>query len=181
MRTRPGHVGDGTATLPVVLFGSRPRPRAANYKNAAGPWPRPGPVVEAADPPGRPAAALLCSSACKIKTVFCAQSLFGPRSIWLASAIKNARFFWNLDVNVQHRYRKRGLGALMGGMLSALYAILVCSRQEVMLAVCKLNMECYVSSYNPSYIAQALKRLMIQPAMKRDADDMLRKILERMR
>ena len=35
-------------------------------------------------------------------------------------------------VNVRHRYYKRGLGAHMGGMLSAFYAILVCSRREAM-------------------------------------------------
>ena len=37
-----------------------------------------------------------------------------------------------LYVNVRHRYYKRGLGAPMGGMLSAFYAILVCSRREAM-------------------------------------------------
>jgi hypothetical protein len=35
-------------------------------------------------------------------------------------------------VNVRHQYYKRGLGAPMGGMLSAFYAILVCSRRELM-------------------------------------------------
>ena len=35
-------------------------------------------------------------------------------------------------VNVRHQYYKRGLGAPMGGMLSAVYATLVCSRRELM-------------------------------------------------
>ena len=35
-------------------------------------------------------------------------------------------------VNVRHQYYKRGLGALMGGMLSAFYAILVCSMRKLM-------------------------------------------------
>ena len=40
----------------------------------------------------------------------------------------------NLYVNVQHRYYKRGLGASapIGGMLSAFYDVLVCSRREAM-------------------------------------------------
>ena len=48
------------------------------------------------------------------------------------------------------------------------------------LALCELDMECYVSSYNPSYIAQALQRLMIQPKMKRKMKDTMRKMLGRM-
>ena len=51
---------------------------------------------------------------------------------------------------------------------------------EMWLALCELDIECYVSSYNPSYIAQALKRLMIQPKMKRKMKDMMRKMLGRM-
>ena len=47
--------------------------------------------------------------------------------------------------------------------------------------LCELDIECYVSYYNPSYIAQALQRLMIQPKMKRKMKDMMRKILGRMR
>ena len=39
----------------------------------------------------------------------------------------------NSYVNMRHQYYKRGLGALMGGIiLSAFYAILVCSRRELM-------------------------------------------------
>ena len=51
---------------------------------------------------------------------------------------------------------------------------------EMWLALCELDIECYVSSYNPSYIAQALQRLMIQPKMKRKMKDMMRKMLGRM-
>ena len=50
---------------------------------------------------------------------------------------------------------------------------------EMWLALCELDIECYVSSYNPSYIAQALKRLMIQPKMKREMEDMMRRVLGR--
>ena len=35
-------------------------------------------------------------------------------------------------VNVRYQYYKRGLGAPMGGILSAVYATLVCSRRELM-------------------------------------------------
>ena len=49
------------------------------------------------------------------------------------------------------------------------------------LALCELDIECYVSSYNPSYIAQALKRLMIHPKTKREMKDMMRKMLGRTR
>ena len=54
---------------------------------------------------------------------------------------------------------------------------------EIWLALCELDIECYdiVSSYNPSYIAQALQRLMIQPKMKRKIKGMMRKMLGRMR
>ena len=52
---------------------------------------------------------------------------------------------------------------------------------EMWLALCKLDIECCVSSYNPSYIAQALKRLMIQPKMKREMKEMMRRMLGRMR
>ena len=52
---------------------------------------------------------------------------------------------------------------------------------EMWLALCEIDIEWYVSSYNPSYIAQALKRLMIQPKMKREMKDMMRKMLGRMR
>ena len=38
---------------------------------------------------------------------------------------------------------------------------------EMWLALCKLNIECYASSYDPSYIAQALQRLVIQPILSR--------------
>ena len=52
---------------------------------------------------------------------------------------------------------------------------------EMWLALCELDIEYYVSFYNPSYIAQALKRLMIQPNMKIEMKDMMRKMLGRMR
>ena len=52
---------------------------------------------------------------------------------------------------------------------------------EMWLALCELNIECHVSSYNPSHIAQALKRLTIQPKMKREMKDIKRKVLGRMR
>ena len=52
---------------------------------------------------------------------------------------------------------------------------------EMWLALCELDIECYVSSDNPSYIAQALQRLMIQPTMKREIKDMMRKMLGMMR
>ena len=52
---------------------------------------------------------------------------------------------------------------------------------EMWLALCELDIECYVSSYNPSYIAQALQRLMIQPKMKSKMKEMMRKMLGRMR
>ena len=42
-------------------------------------------------------------------------------------------------VNVQHRYYKRGLGAPMGGLISALYAMLVCSRREAMVVKPRLT------------------------------------------
>ena len=51
---------------------------------------------------------------------------------------------------------------------------------EMWIALCKLDIECYVSSYNPSYIAKAMKRLMIQPRMRREAKDMMRNLLGRM-
>ena len=48
------------------------------------------------------------------------------------------------------------------------------------LALCKLDIECYVLSYvdtyNPSYIAQVLKRLMVQPKRKRTMKQMMRKM-----
>ena len=52
---------------------------------------------------------------------------------------------------------------------------------EMWLALCELDIECYVSSYNPSYIAQVLQRLMIQPKLKKEIKDMMRKVLGRMR
>ena len=52
---------------------------------------------------------------------------------------------------------------------------------EMWLALCELDIECHVSSYNPSYIAQALKRLLIQPKKRREMKDMMRKMLWRMR
>ena len=52
---------------------------------------------------------------------------------------------------------------------------------EIWIALCELDIEWHVSSYKPSYIAQALKRLMIQLKMKREMEDMMRKLLGRMR
>ena len=52
---------------------------------------------------------------------------------------------------------------------------------EMGLALCELDIECYVASYNPRYIAQALQRLMIQLKMKRKMKDMTRAMLGRMR
>ena len=52
---------------------------------------------------------------------------------------------------------------------------------EVWLALCVLDIECYASSYKPSYIAQALTRLMIQPKMKQEMKQMMREMLGRMR
>ena len=52
---------------------------------------------------------------------------------------------------------------------------------EMWVALCELDIECYTSSYNPSYIAQALKRLMMQPKMKKEMKEMWRKMLGRMR
>ena len=46
---------------------------------------------------------------------------------------------------------------------------------EMWLALCELDIECYVSSYNPSYVAPALQRLMIQPKMKRKMKVMIKK------
>ena len=46
---------------------------------------------------------------------------------------------------------------------------------EMWLALCELDIECYVSSYNPSYITEALQRLMIQPKMKRKMKGMIKK------
>ena len=48
-------------------------------------------------------------------------------------------------------------------------------------ALCELDIECPVSSYNPSCTSQALKRLVIQPKMKREMKDVMRKMLGRMR
>ena len=55
-----------------------------------------------------------------------------------------------------------------------------CKEIEMWLALGELDIECHdiVSSYNPSYIAQALKRLMIQPKMKTEVKDMMRKMLQ---
>ena len=53
---------------------------------------------------------------------------------------------------------------------------------EMWLALCELlDIECYVSSYNPSYIAPALTRLTIHPKMRSEMDDMMMKMLGRMR
>ena len=49
------------------------------------------------------------------------------------------------------------------------------------LALYELGIECYVSSYNPSYIAQALKRLAMQPKMKKEMKETMRGMLGRMR
>ena len=52
---------------------------------------------------------------------------------------------------------------------------------EMWLALCELNLECYVSSYNPKYIAQALSSLKSQTKLTRKTKEMMRKILGRMR
>ena len=52
---------------------------------------------------------------------------------------------------------------------------------EMWSAVCELNIECYVSSYNPRYTAQALSSLTSQPKLTRKTKEMMRKLLGRMR
>ena len=51
------------------------------------------------------------------------------------------------------------------------------------LALCKLNTECYdiVSSYNPKCIAQALSSLIRQPKVTIKTNEMMKKLLRRMR
>ena len=60
-------------------------------------------------------------------------------------------------VNVRHKLYKRGLGAPMGGMLSAFYAIICCSKREVtaftprlrdlsmLVAVCRYMDDVYIA------------------------------------
>ena len=48
---------------------------------------------------------------------------------------------------------------------------------EMWLALCELDIECYVSSYNPKYIAQALSSLILQPKLTRKTKEMMRKLL----
>ena len=52
---------------------------------------------------------------------------------------------------------------------------------EMWVALCEPDIECYVSSYNPMYIAQALSSLILQPKLTRKTKEMMRKLLERMR
>ena len=51
---------------------------------------------------------------------------------------------------------------------------------EMWLALCELDIECYVSSYNPKYIAQALSSLISQPKLTRKTKEMMRKLSGRM-
>ena len=56
----------------------------------------------------------------------------------------------HLYVNVRHQYYKRGLGAPMGGMRSAFYTTLVCSRREMMAfqpRLIELALPCVVCHY----------------------------------
>ena len=54
---------------------------------------------------------------------------------------------------------------------------------EMWLALCELDIECYVSSYNPKYndIAHALSSLISQQKLTRETKEMMRKLLGRMR
>ena len=52
---------------------------------------------------------------------------------------------------------------------------------EMWLALCELDIECYVSSYNPKYIAHALSSLISQQKLTRKTKEMMRKMLGRMR
>ena len=52
---------------------------------------------------------------------------------------------------------------------------------EMWLALCELDIECYVSSYNPKCIAQALSSLIMQPKLTRKTKEMMRGLLGRMR
>ena len=51
---------------------------------------------------------------------------------------------------------------------------------EMWLALCELDIECYVSSYNPKYIVQAASSLISQPKLRKPKE-MMRKLLGRMR
>ena len=54
---------------------------------------------------------------------------------------------------------------------------------EIWVALCELEIECYVSCYNPRYIAQALASWLTQPKLARKTKEMRRKLtlLGRMR
>ena len=52
---------------------------------------------------------------------------------------------------------------------------------EMWLALCELDIDCYVSYYNPGYVTQALSSLMIQPKLKEKTKEMMRKMLGRMK
>ena len=51
---------------------------------------------------------------------------------------------------------------------------------EMWLALCELDIECHVSSYNPKYIAQALPSLISQQKLTRTTKERMRKLLGRM-
>ena len=52
---------------------------------------------------------------------------------------------------------------------------------ENWLALCELDIECYVPCYNPRCLTQALASLLLQPKLTRKTKEMMRKLLGRMR
>ena len=52
---------------------------------------------------------------------------------------------------------------------------------KMWLALCELDIGCYVSCYNPRYIAQALASLLIQLKLTRKTKTMMRKMIGRMK